>query len=189
MMDSYGRYKSARNAAWQCLLDYHITELPVNLLRIVQESGIEVRKNSSAHILTGGQSGILIKLGNIWYLVYDDECVIGRRRFTIAHELGHLFLGHPFVSKSYGIALDSSFPDTEMEADLFASRLLMPACVLWKLGATSAEDISRVCNVSRAAASNRERRMKILLERNAFLSSPLEQKVFEQFRPWIEKRW
>lgn len=49
-----------------------------------------------------------------------------RMRFTIAHELGHIALGH----HNYGISLfhlaNRSNP-IEREADIFASELLMPA--------------------------------------------------------------
>lgn len=51
-----------------------------------------------------------------------------RRRFTLAHELGHLFLKH---TEALAKPLETSFKearqDFEREADLFAGEFLMPA--------------------------------------------------------------
>lgn len=51
-----------------------------------------------------------------------------RRRFTLAHEFGHLFLKH---SEAMAQPLDNPFKearqDFEREADLFAGEFLMPA--------------------------------------------------------------
>lgn len=34
----YGKYKNARNAAWQCILDYDIKTLPIEVTNIVRKS-------------------------------------------------------------------------------------------------------------------------------------------------------
>ena len=184
-MSIYGVYKNARNAAWQCLIDYKITSLPVDLLAICKEAGIKVLKNSDVNELIGCESGICIYEGGEWFLIYDDECNIGRRRFTIAHELGHIFLGHKLFDGYHGRSFNILKPQVETEADIFASRLLAPACVLWGLKISFAEDIARVCNISISAAKIRAERMKTLYERNKFLTHPLERRVFEQFKPFI----
>jgi hypothetical protein len=48
------------------------------------------------------------------------------------------------------------------------------------------QDISGVCNISLSSAKKRAKRMKELYHRNKFLTSPLEQKVFAQFKDFIE---
>lgn len=53
----YGSYKNARNAAWQCLLDFNISELPVKPSTIAKQSGIKIIKNSSINELSKGESG------------------------------------------------------------------------------------------------------------------------------------
>ena len=52
-----------------------------------------------------------------------------RRRFTIAHELGHFLLGHGLEhgqEETYEDSFDKPFPQ-EKEANMFASFLLMPS--------------------------------------------------------------
>lgn len=187
-MNVYGIYKDVRDAAWQCLLDFEITALPVDLLKIANEAQIKVLKNSEVNILSGGESGICLLDGNAWYLVYDDESNIGRRRFTIAHELGHIFLGHSLLKGYHGRTFNTEKPQVERDADMFAARLLAPACVLWGLDIHDAQDIARVCNISKAAAKARAERMAVLYQRQKFLVHPLERKVYAQFGNYIEQK-
>ena len=69
---------------------------------------------------------------------------------------------------------------------MFAARLLAPACVLWGLGVQSAEDIAAICNISYSAASIRFRRLETLRERNSFFLNPLEQKVYDNFKEYMQ---
>lgn len=101
--------------------------------------------------------------------------------------MGHIFLGHALINNQYLRTVDVSKPIIETEADMFASRLLAPACVLWGLDIHSPEDISRICGISYTAAKIRAERMKILYKRNKFLTSPLEQQVYEQFKDFIQE--
>lgn len=82
--------------------------------------------------------------------VNELACGERRRRFTIAHELGHCLLGH--VS-----GLGSSKPNAaqERDADLFAAELLAPLSVLRMCGVSSAEELARVCGLSKTAAEIR----------------------------------
>ncbi len=109
-----------------------------------------------------------------------------RMRFTVAHELGHIMLGHVGVYELVNREPSLSDSQIEREANIFASRLLAPACVLWGCGVKSAEDIVKLCDISYQAALFRMERMNILYERNKFLLSPLERKVFENFKPFIQ---
>ena len=176
-----------RDSAWKCLHDFHITELPVDLLRIAKQANIKVKKNSVANVLAANESGISILTNNEWFIVYDDECSIERRRFTIAHELGHVFLGHALIAGYYGRTFNLAKPQSEKEADMFAARLLAPACVLWGLNLHSAEEISALCGISLSAAHIRAERMKLLYARGKFLTSPLERAIFEQFKGFMRK--
>ena len=184
----YGIYKDVRNAAWQCLIDYNITALPVDLLKIANMAGIKVLKNSEVGELSGGESGICLLDGNTWYLVYDDEATVGRRRFTIAHEFGHIFLGHELLAGYHGRTFNTDKPQSEKEADMFAARLLAPACVLWGLDLHTWDEIAQVCNISMAAAKIRAERMALLYGRQKFLTDPLEREVYEQFKGYIEQK-
>ena len=90
----YGAYQSARDAAWQCLIDYKITALPVPLKPITEQAGIKVIADSSVHQLSPGERGRAEMIGHDWLIIVNDEDSPAARRYTIAHELGHIFLGH-----------------------------------------------------------------------------------------------
>lgn len=187
MNNAYGYYKKARNASWQVLIDNNICELPVNVVKIANNNNITILKNSNAHELQNNEIGVSVYDGTDWFIIYDDTIEsTGRKRFTIAHELGHIFLGHPIIAGYHKRTFDISKPQVETEADIFASRLLSPACVLWGLNIRSANEIAEVCNISLQSAKIREKRMKILYERNSFLISSLERKVYLQFEKYIK---
>lgn len=184
----YGIYKNARNAAWQCLIDYNVSELPVKTTQIARAAGIKVVKNSDVHELEPYESGSSTFDGSQWYIVYDDENTKQRSRFTIAHELGHIFLGHELKKGYHTRKFDLTKPDVEQAADIFASRLLAPACVLWALNVHTAAEISALCDISNAAAQVRAERMTKLYSRNKFLKSPLERTVYKNFEEYIQKK-
>lgn len=183
----YGKYRHRRNAAWQCLIDFNINSVPVTLKPITQQMGIKVIKNSIINELKPNESGVSIFDGSAWYIIYNDSEGRRRNRFTIAHELGHILLGHEMKDGYYRRSTHHTAvkPENEKEADSFAVRLLAPACVLWGLNLHSAQEISELCDISYSAAKVREERMKVLYQRNKFLTSPLERQVFSRFQPFI----
>jgi len=183
----YGFYKKARNASWQALIDNNINSLPVDVVKVVCDNGIRLLKNSQARELRGGEAGISVYDGKQWFIVYDDSLPLGRKRFTVAHELGHIFLGHPLVAGFHARTTGGKLPPTENEANVFASRFLAPACVLWGLNLHTAAEISRICEISAEAAEIRAKRMAELYRRNMFLTSPLERQVYAQFTDFIKQ--
>lgn len=183
----YGKYKNARNATWQCLLDYSIKELPVKVTDIISKSqNIKLLKNSEVNVLKHSQSGITILDNNMLNIIYKDTEPSYRCRFTIAHELGHIFLGDLFLETTkYKTFVIQN--DIESAANVFARDLLAPACVLWSLNLHTAEEIAKVCNISLSAAQIRADRMAILYKRNKFLVSPLERQIYKQFENFIKE--
>lgn len=179
---NYQRYKNARNMAWQILLDESICSLPVNVGRLCRSLEISVRQYAGEDDSDGRS---LIVEGRPLILVSRNK-PIPRQRFTAAHELGHVLLGHV---EEGGLRMNREPAPgdnpLEREANVFASRLLAPACVLWGCGVRSPEDIAELCGISRQSAEFRWQRIEVLLERDRFLSSPIERKVYEQFADYI----
>lgn len=184
----YGKYKNARNAAWQCILDYDIRTLPVTVTNIIRKSNdINLVKNSDVNILQNDASGVTIVNNNSFIIVYRDTDSSQRCRFTIAHELGHILLGHMLVGQiAYRTFAVQN--DTESAANVFARDLLAPACVLHELQILTAAEISMLCNISLEAATYRANRMQELEKRNAFYKHPLEREVVKQFIEFINKK-
>lgn len=181
----YGRYKGIRNAAWQTLIDFRITQLPVHVLSIAKTAGIRVLKNEQAQMLSDNQCGLSILVDEEWFVIYDETMPVTRKRFTVAHELGHIFLGHALKEGFHARQFEGLHPEDEQEANMFAIRLLAPACVLWGLNLHTPEEIADACAISLSAAQWRAKRMEELYKRNQFLSLPLEKKVYKQFEGYI----
>lgn len=184
-MINYGKYKNVRNAAWQVLIDYNINKLPVKVTNIVKQANIKLLNNSDCIFLKSNQLGVSIHLENEWYIIVDDTMKIERIRFTIAHELGHIFLGHESLLHRTPNSIFIEKPEEETEADMFASRLLAPSCVLWGLNLHTPEEIAKICNISYQAAAYRAKRLEILYKRNMFLTSELEKQVYSNFSEFI----
>lgn len=182
---NYGQYKNARNASWQCLIDYNINSLPVKVSQIAKQADIVLLKNSVANLLSKNESGTTLIQNDKLYIVYADEQSPKRCRFTIAHELGHIFLGHLFAKNGKGFVITD---DAEHSANVFARDLLAPACVLHELQALTSAAIANLCDISFEAATYRAERMAELERRNAFYLHPLERQVKEQFADFINKK-
>ena len=172
---SYNNYKTARDAAWRCLIDCQISSLPLKLSLICRHYNIDIIKNSDLDIdskarLTENQRGKCISIDGRFYIVVNDTDIFSAQRYTIAHELGHLIIP----------------TRDEYEAERFAIGILAPACVLWGCDVHSAEDIAKICDISQASARIRAERMELLYRRNMFLTSPLERQVFDNFSEFIK---
>lgn len=189
-MQNYDIYKQARDMAWKFLIENNVTELPVNLTKICQNNNYRLLLDSKHTFLDVNDRGVSFFKDGQWHIILTPSETLSARRYTLAHELGHIYLGHINGGK-YG-RLDGiqeiSKTDDEYQAERFAIDILSPACVLWGLGLHTANDISEVCNISITAAQRRAERMAVLYQRNKFLTSPLEKQVFEQFRPFINNR-
>lgn len=179
----YAIYKNVRNAAWQCLIDCDVKTLPVPVGDIVNHYGLITV--SGADLLHDGESGRIILLDDGPIIAIRDTEPKQRIRFTMLHELGHYLLGH--LGETGELPRSQIKAPQEQEADMFAARVLMPACVLWAVDARTPQEIADLCNVSMQAAAYRAERLAILRERNKFLTSPIERQVYQQFSSFIGK--
>lgn len=189
---------------WQILVDCGITELPVNLNTICKHLGVRAMSYVRGQKLIKAMGEERRMRKNDGFLVrpaegapiifYSAACSIGRQRFTIAHELGHLLLNH----QGELLNREPSPGDNpiEREANTFAARLLAPSCVLWGVETCNPGTISELCNISYQAASFQARRMYELMERDRkhmrergrpyFLQSSIEERLYRQFLPYIK---
>jgi Zn-dependent peptidase ImmA (M78 family)/transcriptional regulator with XRE-family HTH domain len=125
------RRESIADAAKRVLDESGIDAPPVPIEAIVARAGIEVRfapldELAGALLLPESQNeahGILV----------NSDQPRERERFTLAHEYGHLILGHPVEPKSGNAFVDHigrRFVPVEVQADMFAADLLMPVDML-----------------------------------------------------------
>ena len=173
-------------AALEVLLKHNIQSLPVVPLDICKQAGIKVYKNSDANLLTGTQIGLSFYDRGSFRVIIDYNQILTRRRFTLAHELGHILLGHLLVDTPQGRTFDKSKPEMETQADIFASRLLAPACVLWGLNLHTPQEIATFCNISMSSARIVAYELKKRYEKENPFQNDIEIKVFENFKKWID---
>ena len=133
--------------AYRILLRHGDGTLPVQPMDILRRCrGVRVMEQREAsrnagvdRFLQPGHEAVTIPVpledGGLGRLVvYDGTADPPRLRFTLAHELGHIALRHT-----------GSFEGEEREADLFASHLLIPRPVLWRLAKERSLYVEELC--------------------------------------------
>ncbi|MBT1120754.1 ImmA/IrrE family metallo-endopeptidase [Stutzerimonas nitrititolerans] len=139
----------------KAILDqYWNRQIPVDPAQIAQQAGAQVLADysmpskglSGSFDIEHGQPVISFNPNDAWV----------RQRFTIAHELGHMTLGHGPGLRDSNWSFSGSVQDwKEREANAFSAELLMPSEVMeWFVVQRGERDIgrmSRELGVSEAA--------------------------------------
>ncbi len=116
-MASEGNIEERR--AYEVIAEAGCESPPLDFGPILERYGIDLMLKAFNYV-----SGVMIKDPVYTLLVVNENDPEARRRFTIAHELGHFFLEHEgrrFAEPS------SDNPPQERAANRFAAALLMPA--------------------------------------------------------------
>src|SRR5699024_8194535 len=108
----YPRYNLVKKNVIDTLLKYSSNKIPISLQDIVKnfpnlnlqtyrwyENAMEVDRDYIISEVAKSEEGSLIDLsdafGNEEYMIlYNETDKLGRKRFTIAHEIGHYILEH-----------------------------------------------------------------------------------------------
>lgn len=124
----------ARAAARKVLNRSRVDSPPVPVEQLARSAGFEIVERRSLGRLSGRLVGTRIEVA---------PCHRHRRRFVIAHELGHHFLGKPHKSGPY----------VEQEVNAFAGELLIPGPFLTETleRETHRRALARIFDVSEQA--------------------------------------
>ena len=96
-------YQYSRDAALHTLIKCSAKKLPLDLMPICKKLGVRISsyRKSAGFIqkqelqdMVQKTEGLTFFVGETPVILYDDTPLPQRIRFTIAHELGHLVLGH-----------------------------------------------------------------------------------------------
>lgn len=160
----------ARQLARNLLKDSDNIDIPIKFSKILKflnnTTKVSIRKLDADEL-----DGINIKKGDETTIFYNKNKHLHRKRFTVAHELGHLVLGH--TSDVYEPAdLNSSKPE-EVEANEFAAELLIPTKALKKDYAAE-QDTKKLANKYLVS----EEALVIKVKSCGLLSKPLSNSIW-----------
>jgi len=121
------RYEEIKKTISELLIDYGLNTFPIDVFYLAKRMKIIVEKysdfpdNEQIVLLNGSVDGMSYYESDLkeFHIVYNDYKIHTRIRFTIAHEIGHIVLGHKESNKK-----------NESEADFFARSLLVPIPII-----------------------------------------------------------
>lgn len=172
-------YFNLRNTVWNFLIKTEL-DLPINLVQIIKNNNwllSAYESNNGKYILNlikekPIEDALTYEYKGFIFILYNSLLTKQRIRFAVAHEIGHIVMQHRVrYIKNY-----------EQEANMFAARLLMPMAIIKELNIQSPEELAQTFEVSLQSATYRFERYQMLVERNKFFTSPLEQKVLNKYK-------
>lgn len=121
-------HRDIERKALEVIEAYNITKPVVNVAEIAKGRGVGIKEIKMPDGYDG-VAGFYDRDTKTIYLDVKDSPV--RKLFTIAHELGHIFLEHPHYAVLFRIPKkDVKYSEQEQEANSFAAHLLMPEFML-----------------------------------------------------------
>lgn len=146
---------NAYQIAEQYTQEFSETDLPIDVFGYLDcLRSLGILRYTVQRLTTGLCGWIATRDGKRYYVAINKRHVEVRRRFTAAHELGHLFLhsrvltAHTYLDCS--IHLDDS-DQREQEANAFAAEFLMPRRLVYALidgGCASVTELAEAFRVS-----------------------------------------
>ena len=145
------RYDQIQEHANRLLIAYSGLQFPIDLINIINQiPGVELRMYSSVLeekklLCMISEDGFTQTKDGVHIIWINDDVNEDRQRYTIAHELGHIVLGH-FCKD------DLSEEIRESEANFFANRLLAPMWAIQQLSCKDEWNVSQQFGISMECA-------------------------------------
>lgn len=160
------RYEHVYRMAAKFIVTQNITQLPADPFKIIgtnkwgivtykqlaQRAGVTVL--DIIEVLQSPDGSTSFNQNNYCIAYNTLQRVFPRIKFTLFHEIGHIFLKH---FKEYDIKrlTKQQYETLEDEADFFASNVMAPSIVIEKCGLIRPQALSCACGMSKQAANNR----------------------------------
>lgn len=173
------RFAQITKRAYELLAELDIGEFPVDPIKIIEhfpswhlQGWMELRANTNSddplNIEKEKAEAKTVKLrdSDKYLIVYDDRTENSQRiRWTLAHEIGHIVLGHlvefdATALNRRGLSIED-YGVLEVEAHWFAAELLAPKTIISRFNFhDTPKGISLVCDISKAASERRLKQIK-----------------------------
>lgn len=128
--------------------------LPVSLTRICQCNNIDIFRTQLTGIVAYYMEQDYRRI-----IVVNEDTSRTRQRFSVAHEIGHVLLRHGAIRLMLdGYPTGRPVPQ-EIQANAFATELLMPKMILMRNGILTPQQIADMCDVSLEAATIRTKQL------------------------------
>lgn len=191
------RFWFAKSWADKLLLHFGIQYLPFSMLAVLQHTKCHVYTYRQMSLVTRrsiddiicdvrSKKGHAYKQGHEYFILYNsDRPIRGEVRWTLAHELGHIVLGHldDYTAKQLAHISKEDYRTLEREANAFAAEFLAPASVLYAIGAKDAASIQSACMLSKEASSIREKLFQSIHE--GYYLNATETRIVRRFDSFI----
>lgn len=167
----YARYNFCLKRACDFIEEFHIKSLPIDILPIINQKkwGLipysELMEQFQCDAQTvfrclNSKDGFTVWDGFNYTIAYNDDAKLGNRvRFTLMHEIGHIYLNHLTdfdATKIYrGSLTREENRVLENEANAFARNVLSPISMYLTLKDKSTLNVARTFGITETAAITR----------------------------------
>ena len=200
-MDYSQIYIRARSAAWETLIRNNVKRLPIHIRPLARSYGIQCMTYAAGDKIIEAlglkehskkTDGFTVCVGKRKLIFYNEKRDRARRRWVIAHELGHHLLRHPMVKGDDGYyTLLNEEPsyyitENEQEANAYAAEALAPFIVLFCCDVFETGNISELCDISVTSAEFRRVSLFSAMNNGVSAATELELMVLQQFAEYID---
>ena len=172
------------------LVQQQINQLPVDPFALAKKAKIPVLTYgkfatvvdcSPASILERyGPDGFTQRIEGQYVIWYNNCNPTARVRWTIMHELGHIFLGH--MEEGNDVAFNGA---ADRETDAWAAAVLCPLPVVHLCDVASPQELARLTGLSTQAARYNYEKLQQLRSRGELFKNEAEQALACHFLAFI----
>jgi Zn-dependent peptidase ImmA (M78 family) len=194
------RYDLIHGSAWSLLCESNISIFPIDPNHLIKIHGWGLRTVGElaekfeyirSEVICGQDAEVRYKVKTQKYcIIFNEKAHEGRIQYSLCHEIGHIILGHSKelcnIKMSGHDIPDALYDFFELEAEIFASEVLMPTPILLELNLFKPPEIRRYCGVSKKASETKANFLKRNYINYPYKKDiPMANKVKKQFQDFI----
>lgn len=170
----YNVLEKIKNDKERRMVERYLQVIPLDIVGLAKELGLTVKESLE---LPDKVSGFVKKIDGKVLICVNERHSLNRKRFAVAHELGHYFLHEDKLDEGIvdGIDIlyrDGTLDEIEKQANEFAANILMPEIEFRKLWAefTTIQNIATYFYVSESAIITRAKFLKLAREDSTYFA-------------------